>query len=167
MRIYIVCLLLVLTFSPTFAGKGFSSSGEKAAINDSTADELIVNTEEKILSGLSEEESEWYERFKEGAMFFDGWNEISGNILEIFSADKAAENELFVRMLGIKIGSEWCRHNDIRKIDTQMLKHWGDRIRDAVAMGPEITEKILREIDLEVDRLLEMSDRKALFSPQS
>ena len=102
---------------------------------------------------MSEKESEWYERFKEGVMFLDGWNEISDNILDTFPQEIAAEKELFVRMLGIKIGSEWCRDNEVRQIDTEMLKRWGELIRNAVAQGPESTEKILREIDSEVDRL--------------
>ena len=167
MRTIIPCLLLTITIALMYPCKAFPEDGGKQAGIESTDAELIVTTEEKILSGLTEEESEWYERFNEGVMFLDGWNEIAGNILDIFPEDTAARNELFVRMLGIKIGSEWCRDNEVRQINTQMLKQWGEKIRNAVAKGPETTERILKEINSEVDRLLELSNRKSLFSPQS
>ena len=132
-----------------------------------TSDTQNELSEENILSSLSIEENEWYVRFKEGLMFFDGWNEISKDILGTFPNNKIDEKKALVKRLGIKIGSEWCRDNNQRKIDTDMLKKWGKQLRGAIAEGPEHTDKMLRKIETEVDQLLEASDRLTLFSPRS
>ena len=136
-------------------------------VKNETLHEQAVKFEMKVRAELNEEENEWYERFKQGVMFFDGWNQIAEDILGTFPESIVENKKGLVKRLGIKIGSEWCRDNDIRKIDTQKLKEWGEKIKLAVDRGPEDTEKILREIESEVDRLLEHSNRLSLFTPQS
>ena len=127
----------------------------------------VMDIRPDVLQNLSEEEQVWYERFQEGILFFDGWAEISQEILEIYPAEQVDDASPMVQRIGVKIGTEWCKDNNVRKIDTDMLKQWGQRLRAAIAVGPESTTRTLLEIEQEVDLLLQADDELSLVSPQS
>ncbi len=127
----------------------------------------LLKLEDTVLLELNEEEKSWYIKFKEGVLFFDGWNTISNKILSVFPVEAQEEKRASVQRLGIKIGTEWCRENEIRKINTNMLKAWGSRIREAVDLGALETETVLKEIETEVDLILQSDGGSSLVTSES
>ena len=57
--------------------------------------------------------------------------------------------------MGNKIGREWCKSNDVRKIDTAMLKKWGDKLRQTAKNEPHLLAEVLESIDGEIDTILD------------
>ena len=118
------------------------------------SDELLHISPE-ILKGLNEEQRKWYEKFNEGVLFFDGWRAISQDILSHFPPGKRVEVRKYIQRLGILIGTEWSKENDVRCIDNKKLGEWGDRIKEAIRR--ESTEGLtlaLKSINDEVECLL-------------
>lgn len=73
---------------------------------------------------------EWTLSFYQGNLAYQsGWLDIDSNVLD--APDDVQREELMgqLRELGIAIGSEWAKHNDVRKIDTRMLSLWGSTIQ--------------------------------------
>lgn len=108
----------------------------------------------ELVAHLSTKEKEWFKKFYEGVFVFVGWQEITDSILARYPLEERAEGYRFIKQLGFKIGSEWCRDNSVRKIDTTMLKTWGNRLRQATNQDWEQLTNVLEEIDNEVDRVL-------------
>ena len=67
--------------------------------------------------------------------------------------DKAAFQESLARV-GEKIGREWSRDNQVRRIDTAMLKQWGEALVSARRNGPDRLLQEIEKIDAQVDDLL-------------
>lgn len=107
------------------------------------------------LSGLSGEERKWFRTFLEGTFFTDGWERITLNILQHFSSEERDELLHMLTELGNKVGREWCRDNDIRKIDTTMLKKWGNWLKETARESPQQLTDVIRTINGEVDSLLD------------
>lgn len=127
----------------------------------------LVSLETSVLSALSEEEKSWYSKFHDGIMFFDGWRTISNKILSVFPPEIVEEKKPSVQRLGIKIGAEWCRDNEMRRITTKMLQAWGSRIREAAERGARETETVLQEIETEVDSVLKNDGEAPLVTSDS
>jgi hypothetical protein len=115
----------------------------------------LLHISPEILKGLNDEQRKWYEKFNEGVLFFDGWRSISQNILSHFPPEKKDEVRKYIQRLGILIGTEWSKENDVRCIDNKKLGEWGDRIKSAIRK--ESTERltmVLKSINDEVECLL-------------
>ena len=108
----------------------------------------------EVVAHLSTKEKKWFDKFYEGILIFDGWQEITDSILARYPFEERAERYQFIKQLGLKIGSEWCRDNSVRKIDTTMLKTWGNRLRQAADQDWVQLTRVLEELDNEVDRVL-------------
>ena len=94
-----------------------------------------------IPAHLSSEEKKWYRTFQEGNMLADGWVDISKDILSRTPAAEQPEQQKNLFQLGDKIGREWAKRNDSRRINTDMLKkltkdiEWLDRkVEETVSM---------------------------------
>ena len=74
---------------------------------------------------------------------------------------------MLIQRLGIKIGTEWCKDNNTRKINNTMLKSWGEKLRSAMHEGPEAAAEVLSEIEQEVDLILQSKDELSLITSQS
>ena len=73
---------------------------------------------------------EWMLSFYQGNLVYQsGWQDVRGNVLEAPSAEQRAQLLAELRELGIAIGSEWAKHNDVRLIDSRMLSLWGSTIQ--------------------------------------
>lgn len=115
----------------------------------------IFPIEQDVLENLNDEQWAWYEKFNKGILFFDGWQSISLIILEHCPLEKRQEIRRFVQRLGVLIGTEWSRQNDIRRINNGMLSEWGDRIKAATKTeNKEMIVKVLHEINNEVEGVL-------------
>ena len=107
------------------------------------------------LSGLSDHEMKWFVTFLEGTFFADGWQDISSDILVKISPDEREKKQYVLTSMGNKIGREWCKANGKRKIDTSMLKKWGDKLRYTAKNEPHLLAEVLDSIDGEINSLLD------------
>ncbi len=110
------------------------------------------------VDNLNDEERNWYEKFQEGLLFFDGWREISEDVMAKVSEEEKVQVKVTMQSLGVKIGCEWSKDNDIRKISTDMLKNWGKDLRKA-SKGDSSQQVMLalQSIEYEVDELLALN----------
>jgi hypothetical protein len=140
---------------------------EKQTSPEEIGKKSVMEINQDVLENLTTEEQKWYKTFHDGILFFDGWSNISQDILEIYPADQVAKKSPMLQRLGIKIGTEWSRQNRARRIETTQLKEWGERLRGSIAEGPESTTRTLLEIEQEVDLLLKDNSDLSQVSPQS
>lgn len=106
-----------------------------------------------IPAGLTKNERQWFIKFQEGNFFVDGWQDITISILEKTPVAEQPKQKKLLAELGNKIGTEWCKDNDIRKIDTDMLKIWGKQLKNTAKKNPDHLETVLVAISNELDSL--------------
>lgn len=103
---------------------------------------------------LSERERAWLETFYKGNMLADGWERITEEILSKTPREMLEEQKKVLEILGEKIGREWCRDNQVRRIDTRMLRQWGEKLKQAAEKDPRRLVEVIRKIDQKVDEIL-------------
>ena len=111
----------------------------------------------KTLGGT--EYLEWVLSFYQGNLAYQsGWQDIQGYVYEAPAPE--AEQALLeqLSLLGIAIGSEWSKHNDVRQIDTRMLSLWGSAIQ--LAPDFDTQKQTVEVIATDIDLLLSGSLRK-------
>jgi hypothetical protein len=106
------------------------------------------------LESLDKTERSWYSKFQEGGLLFNGWQEISEDVVAKVPDENKSNTKMTMYTLGVKIGCEWSKENDVRKISTAMLKDWGKEIRKTVANAPDKIAVVISSIESEVDNLL-------------
>jgi hypothetical protein len=104
---------------------------------------------------------EWVLSFYQGNLAYQsGWEDIQSYVYE--APAPKAEQELLeqLSLLGIAIGSEWSKHNDVRQIDTRMLSLWGSTIQLALDFDTQkqTVEVIATDIDLLLSGSLSKQD---------
>ena len=102
---------------------------------------------------------EWVLSFYQGNLAYQsGWQDIQGYVYEapVPEAEQALLEQL--SLLGIAIGSEWSKHNDVRQIDTRMLSLWGSTIQ--LAPDFDTQKQTVAVIATDIDLLLSGSLRK-------
>lgn len=114
----------------------------------------LLHVSNSSLESLGEKERAWYETFQEGGLLFDGWQEISDKVVAKVPEDKKVKTKVTMLALGLKIGCEWSKENEVRKISTDMLKDWGKMIRKTVKNSPESIFVVISSIESEVDTIL-------------
>ena len=131
--------------------------GTSSAIAQDAQASLLDSAPEQqpyaIPASLTKEERQWFIKFQEGNFLVDGWQDISATILEKTPVSEKPEQKLLLVELGNKIGIEWCKDNDIRKIDTTMLKTWGKQLKNIAKENPDHIETVLVAISNELDSL--------------
>jgi hypothetical protein len=104
---------------------------------------------------LSKEEQEWFTTFQEGTFYVQGWKEITTEILG--KIQQESEREALRRslnLLGIRIGCEWSKNNDVRKINTDMLEQWGAELQKIAEEKPEELPVLIADIRQKVVKLV-------------
>ena len=99
-------------------------------------------------------QQEWYKKFHEGTFLVQGWKSRMKEILEGLSPEDKGEMRVMLENLGIRIGMEWARENEIRRIDTPQLQSWGQALRKARQNGPEALAERIQQLNEEVDQRL-------------
>ena len=120
----------------------------------SEIEKYLQKSDMQSVEQLDEEAKEWFATFQEGGMLFDGWKDISDKVVATVPENEKLQTKLLMLALGIRMGCEWSKDNDIRKISTKMLKSWGKEIREVVDNSPEKIPYVLKRIEWEVDELL-------------
>ena len=101
---------------------------------------------------VEKDQQEWYKKFYEGTFLVQGWKSRIKEILKGLSTEDKKEMGELLENLGKKIGMEWARDNDVRKINTSQLQQWGKDLQKAGKTGPAALAKQIRQLDEEVDR---------------
>ncbi|MCI5125114.1 MAG: hypothetical protein D3925_11730 [Candidatus Electrothrix sp. AR5] len=105
---------------------------------------------------LSEDEKEWFSTFQEGTFYVQGWKEITSEVLKkIQQKNKKEELQRSLNYLGILIGCEWSKSNDIRRIDTDMLERWGSELQKTAEKKPSELPVLIADIRQKVFKLVE------------
>jgi hypothetical protein len=103
---------------------------------------------------VSQDEKKWLKKFYEGTFLVKGWNDRSKELVKNFEGSQRTEMSRLLEDLGGRIGGEWVKNNSIRRIDTDMLQHWGETLKTAKAYGPQALMDQIQAIDSEIDALL-------------
>lgn len=104
---------------------------------------------------LTPEERGWFKTFQEGNILSIGWQEISAEIMDKTPPEQKEAQLVALENLGTKIGLEWCRPNAVRKVNSSMLKQWGDILRNTARTNPEQLASAIAFIDRKVDSVLD------------
>jgi len=104
---------------------------------------------------LSGEEKKWFKVFQEGNMLAVGWQKITADILASAPVDEHPAQRTALENLGLKIGQEWSRPNDVRKVDSSMLREWGNILKKTARENPQHLTLAIASIDRQVDDLLD------------
>ena len=135
-----ICFLLIMPFQ---------AAGEQTLYENNEQQVTVISVDK-----LSPEEKEWFAKFLEGSLFVQGWKGITADILAKTPEDLQEEQRLALETLGTKIGCEWSKNNDTRKIDTDMLKQWGKQLKQTVTDNPHQVSQVIAEINQRVAMLL-------------
>ena len=105
---------------------------------------------------LSAEEKEWFTTFQEGTFYVQGWKDITSEILaKITQENEKRKLRQTLDNLGIRIGYEWSKSNDVRKINTDMLEQWGDTLQNTAEENPDKLPIVIAEIQRKVFDLVQ------------
>ncbi len=150
------CIYIFLFFSPVLA------QGTQSILSKSNLSSPVWNnygggniTSNQLVEQLTEEEWHWYDKFQHGLMFFDGWKNISKNILASLPHEEKTGVKKLLDTMGLRIGTEWSKDNNIRKIDTDQLRSWGKRLEKARREKTINLKETVQIISIEVDSILE------------
>ncbi len=143
-------ILLIILVSCGFSCGQAHATEAQAALVGST-----VESQYGDLSELTAEEKEWFVKFQEGNFLVDGWQKISADILAKTPERQREKQKFILRLLGRKIGLEWCKDNNSRKVDNAMLKDWGGTLKNAAKENPEDISKAIASINKTLDTLLD------------
>ncbi len=152
-----VAIILFLHFLilPSFSS---SKAQENSGVDLPTLQEgrkKVETLRHDTIDKLSEEDLKWYQKFNEGILFFDGWKETTETVLEKYTLEDKEDVLKFMQHLGIRIGAEWSKDNDIRMISTDMLRAWGKEIRTAAKKEKADLTIALHKLDNEVTKILQ------------
>jgi len=106
------------------------------------------------MSTMSAYEQKWFRIFQEGSLLIDGWKHITAEILANTPEELRKHQKVRLEQLGLKIGLEWCKTNDIRRVDNKMLLQWGQELKKVAKKNPQQLPEIIASIDHEVSSIL-------------
>jgi hypothetical protein len=124
------------------------------AANLAAIEKRLMQANDDSLQSMNKEARSWYSKFQEGGWLFDGWQEISDNVVAKVPQENKIKTKVTMQSLGVKIGCEWSKENAVRKISTEMLKDWGKRLRKSVSDSPDNLVVVINSIESEVNELL-------------
>ena len=134
----------------------FSATSVFAEHTERTTSDKFCNIPLPDPEKLSKEEQEWFATFQEGTFYVQGWKEITAEILGKIQQESEKETLRHdLNLLGIRIGCEWSKDNDVRKIDTDMLEQWGAELQKTAEKKPEELPVLIADIRQKVFELVE------------
>ncbi len=102
----------------------------------------------------NKDQQEWYKKFYEGTFLVKGWKARMNEILAGLPPEDKGEMGEQLENFGKKIGMEWSKPNDVRKINTSQLQQWGKDLQNAKQKGPKALADRIEQLDQEVDHKL-------------
>ncbi len=161
-RVYlkIAGLLLLCFISPATvtaietSTRCLSCEAIQHAVNLAEIERYLKQGNPQTVAQLDKEAREWFSTFQDGGLLFDGWKDISDMVTNSVPDSEKVQTKLQMLALGVRMGCEWSKENEIRKISTKMLKNWGGEIRKVVREHPADIPHVINKIEDEVDALL-------------
>lgn len=132
----------------------FYSGSVMAGTAENTSSESIQTEYARTLDNLSREEQKWFKTFQEGTFLIDGWQSITEELLASTPEHLREHQKQRLDQLGLKIGLEWSRDNDIRRVDNRMLQEWGKTLKKTARKNPEQLSEVIVSIDQAVNNIL-------------
>jgi hypothetical protein len=75
----------------------------------------------------------WINRFYQGFNLVPGWLQVIDRVSSRVAVEESATVRLQLEGLGRRIGSEWAKDNQVRKLNTRMAAVWRDALIEALA----------------------------------
>ena len=101
------------------------------------------------------EHKEWVRKFFEGTFLVQGWNQrVEDLVAGVDEPKTRAAVKKKLDRLGKRIGAEWAKENDVRRIDSADLKRWGGHLADRKRRGLKPLEEALKTVEEEVEERL-------------
>ncbi len=148
-------ILYIIFFLFIVIGFGVTKQVNAATLAEASTGSATPSAGKYDISDMTEEEQEWFLTFLNGNFFADGWEQISSDILSSTAAHEREQQQIRLDELGYKIGREWCKGNEARKIHTVMLKEWGRQLKDTAKDAPHLLTEVIQNINNEVDKLID------------
>ncbi len=146
-------LLLASCITSNLANWPDSIPGQRVFIDAYSADEENQHRQSQT------EYLQWVLNFYQGNLAYQsGWGAIQAFVFEAPTAEPGTRMNDQLSRLGIAIGSEWAKDNDIRLIDSRMLSLWGSTIQ--LAPNHEKQQQSIEVIAVDVSQLLQGNLRK-------
>ena len=151
-------VICVLSFMASWAQgsntKCTSCEDIQHAANLIAIEKRLVEVDSNVLLELDDKARCWYAKFQKGGFFYNGWQQISEDVVAKVANEEKLKARIIMLTLGVKIGCEWSKENDVRKITTPMLRKWGKKLRSSVAESPDSILVVINTIEYEVNELL-------------
>jgi len=103
---------------------------------------------------VNRDTQKWLRTFYEGSFLIKGWNARVHKISKNVPPENMDEVQTLLDSLGEKIGHEWAKDNNTRKIDNTLLRQWGDELRTAKDREPANLIQTIKKIEKAVDQVL-------------
>ncbi len=103
---------------------------------------------------VNRDTQKWLRSFYEGSFLIKGWNARTQEILKNVPPENTGEVQTLLDGLGEKIGHEWAKDNNIRKIDNTLLRQWGDELLAAKKSQPADLIQTIKKIENTVNQIL-------------
>lgn len=143
-------LSFVILSAMLVCGRPVIASDAQAALRSTSGNHAYT-----IPDHLNSEEKRWFKTFHEGNFLSEGWQEITAYLLAKTPEEQRQAQKAALDNLGKKIALEWCRPNDVRKVNSSMLQEWGDQLKKAADENPVELSRTIAFIDQEVEAVLD------------
>lgn len=115
------------------------------AAYEADADNQLRQTRQEYL--------DWIVTFYQGSMLYrTGWENVEGLVLAQSEQGQRAQIIRELRQMGIAVGSEWAKDNEVRLIDNRLLSLWGYLLQ--LAEDGETQVHYMAVIGEDIDALL-------------
>jgi hypothetical protein len=107
----------------------------------------------------AEEYFDWVLRFYKGYGVVLGWQAQESTLAKMLAADEYVVLSPQLAYLGQIVAGEWAKHNDLRRIDNEILILWGNVLRRAAKdkKAGEAVERIVQDAHAVLANELEKS----------
>lgn len=161
-KAFLIALLSVFCFSSLLVVEAKGTTSRCRTCEDilqhaaglSAMEQHLMEENNDPLQAMDKKARNWYAKFQKGGLFYDGWQEISEKVIANVPEQTKGKIEIVMLELGVKIGCEWSKENEIRKISTAMLRGWGKQLRKTISDSPAQLPILLSSIKSEVDGLI-------------
>jgi len=75
----------------------------------------------------------WINRFYQGFNLVPGWLQVVERVTSRVAVEDQAAVRIQLEALGRRIGSEWAKDNQVRKLNSRMAAVWRDALMEALA----------------------------------
>ena len=94
----------------------------------------------------------WVQRFFYGYNIAPGWQALTRQVLGRLPAERQQVVGDRLAALGLRIGQEWAKNNQARKINTRMAATWRDALQEALSQND--LDHYMDRLDADVTALL-------------